>query len=421
MRASHDQAEVLELVLGNPAHGGACVARDGDGMVVFVRGGIPGERVRARVTAKQSRLKWAIVEEVLESSPERVESLDVEGMDLSHLNLPAQRQWKTQVLGEQLRRVGGAEVARQVKELYPRGVEVKPLPGDETDALVGRRTRSRFSITKSRHLGMRRYRTHDLVEAPDHPLLPDVFAGVFSSPEWRSKWKPGEEITLLAPTASAPVVVSKREVWDLAGNPVSPLVQWNVDGKIFTTDARGFWQVHPGAPEALVAAVLKQGQFQDGERVIELYSGAGLFSYFIAEAIGAGGKLATVEQDPGAVAAAADNLGPLGLSETVSFYEGDVDAEAIAALDQEMDGALDKVVLDPPRAGAGKAVLAAIDASSASQVTIIACDPAAGARDIGYLVEAGWSVEAVESFDLFPQTHHFETVATLRRGGYRGN
>ena len=106
--------DMLELTVGEPAHGGACVARDESGRVVFVRHAAPGELVRARVTAVQKKLAWADAVEVLSPSADRVDSVwpqagpgGVGGGELAHLTPAGQREWKSRVIAGQLRRVGG--------------------------------------------------------------------------------------------------------------------------------------------------------------------------------------------------------------------------------------------------------------------------------------------------------------------------
>lgn len=143
---------IVELEVGSPAHGGAAVARDDDGRVVFVRHALPGERVRARVTASRQQLAWADAVEILESSPDRVESVwpeagagGVGGGELSHVCALGQRAWKSAVLRDQLRRIGGQEVFDQCEALGEDTFAVRPTPGDEgREDLRGWRSRVEF-------------------------------------------------------------------------------------------------------------------------------------------------------------------------------------------------------------------------------------------------------------------------------------
>ena len=96
------------------------------------------------------------------------------------------------------------------------------------------------------------------------------------------------------------------------------------------------------------------------------------------------------------------------------MWQGDVDAEGLGELLGEL-GAPDVVVLDPPRAGAGRDVSRLLAGSGARALVYVACDPAALARDVAVLVEGGWQPAAVRAFDAFPMTAHVECVALLTR------
>ena len=126
-RSREGIGEILELSVGEPAHGGACVARDDSGRVVFVRHTAPGEVVRARVSAVQKKLAWADAVEVVSASANRVESVwpqagpgGVGGGELAHLTPAAQRDWKSRVIAGQLRRVGGEALAEAVEAVGAR-------------------------------------------------------------------------------------------------------------------------------------------------------------------------------------------------------------------------------------------------------------------------------------------------------------
>ena len=412
--------EIVELVLGDPAHGGACVARDADGRVIFVRLGLPGERVRARITNSRSRLAWADVIEVLEPSPDRVAAEpQALGAELSMASPDAQRRWKTFALRQQLRRVGGEDLAQDIADVTGgEGPTVQPLPGDQgqDDPLWGRRTRARFVVDRSGRLAMRGHRSHNLVPASDYPLLDPRFAeaGVFTDDRWKQIWKPGDRVTLVGvPGGEALVLVGER-AWTLEGAQADPRLHWPVgDGATFSVAANGFWQVHREAPQTLVNAVLEAAGPLDGARVLELYSGSGLLSYVLARGVGAEGHLVTVEISEDAVADASANLATVNQDERAELFVGDVDAAAIS--DLEIDNKFGVIILDPPREGAGNEVTSAIGATGAHTVVLVSCDPAAGARDLANLRRHGFRVQDIKAFDFFPHTHHFEMVTKLTR------
>jgi tRNA/tmRNA/rRNA uracil-C5-methylase (TrmA/RlmC/RlmD family) len=140
--------------------------------------------------------------------------------------------------------------------------------------------------------------------------------------------------------------------------------------------------------------------------VWDLYAGAGLFGAALAEAVGPDGAVTLVEVAPAAVAAARENLADLP---AVRVVRSGVEA----ALRRRLPRPVDLVVLDPPRAGAGAAVVRAVAAARPRAVAYVACDPAAFARDVAVFRAAGWSLSALRAYDCFPMTHHVECVGLL--------
>ena len=145
-----------------------------------------------------------------------------------------------------------------------------------------------------------------------------------------------------------------------------------------------------------------------GDRVADLYAGVGLFTSFLAEAVGEDGVVFSVEADPGGSRDARRNLHDFGQVRLVA----EPVEEALA--DGTLGDALDLVVLDPPRTGAKHAVTA-IAALSPKAIAYVACDPAALARDLKTFADNGYRLKGLRAFDLFPMTHHVECVAVLVR------
>lgn len=424
-RRADAPAELLELRIGEPAHGGACVARDDSGRVVFVRHALPGERVRARVTSTRKSLAWADAIEVLDPSADRVESVwpqagpgGVGGAELAHVAPAAQRAWKEAVIRGQLRRVGGPDLAAAVEALG--GVRVEAAPGDETGPLTRRRTRIELVVDREGRAGMHRYRGSEVVALDSMPLAvqPIEDLGVLGAgSSWADLWKPGDRIRIVAPNGVSPVVVTPKGMRNPLGERIeAERLLWTVEVAGASYDYRvrpkGFWQTHVAGAAVLANAVLEAANPSEGERVLELFSGAGLFTAPLAAAIGARGRLVSLEGDEGAVADAGENLAALGW---VDAFVGGVDDAGVWELAGELDRRPNLVVLDPPRAGAGLEACAAIGALGAERIVLVSCDPAAGARDLRALVEAGYAVESFRAWDLFPHTHHVESVASLVR------
>jgi tRNA/tmRNA/rRNA uracil-C5-methylase (TrmA/RlmC/RlmD family) len=177
-------------------------------------------------------------------------------------------------------------------------------------------------------------------------------------------------------------------------------------GRSFSVAPGGFWQVHPGAPEALVSTVLDLLAPRPGEAVLDLYAGVGLFGAFVGDRTG--GRVAAVEADREACRHARLNLG-----DRAHVTAGPVDRVLTSSYDEPFD----LVVLDPPREGAKRRVVEQVVDRAPRAVAYVACDPAALARDVAIFAEHGYHVAALKAFDLFPMTHHVECVALLTRTG----
>ena len=418
----------LQLEVGPVAHGGHCVARH-DGHVVFVRHALPGEQVEAEITGsgKGGRFLRADAVRVLRASPDRVEPPcpyagpgRCGGCDWQHADLSAQRRLKAAVVVEQLERLGRIEQVggRAVAD----AVRVEPVPSDRADRDgLGWRTRVAYAVAPDGVLGLHRHRSQ-VVEpvATCRIAHPDVVAAAVTGRSWSGydtvevvASGTGEQLVLLDPPP--PVGDTRAGRATLERLPVGVAVagvrgrSWVTEaaaGRRWRVDGAGFWQVHPGAADVLVAAVRELLAPRPGEHLLDLYSGVGLFAGALAGDLGPGGQVDAVEGSVRAVRDARRNLHDLT---TVRLHAAGVGPWLAA----RGPGRVDLVVLDPPRSGAGPAVVRHVLGLGPRAVAYVACDPAALARDLRTAVEQGWQVAAVRAFDLFPMTHHVEAVALL--------
>jgi tRNA/tmRNA/rRNA uracil-C5-methylase (TrmA/RlmC/RlmD family) len=389
------------------AHGGHCVARH-DGRVLFVRHTLPGERVVAEVTGHGPRGRWLTADAVtvLSPSPDRVEPRcpwagpgACGGCDWQHASLAAQRQLKATVVTEQLARLGGVT--------WPVEVTAVVAPGDGPDDGLGWRTRVRYAVDLTGRAGLRRHHSHEVVPV-DRCLIahPRVQAAGVVDRAW-----PGcDWVEVVAPSAQDEVVVLSGGRHDRPARS-GPTVSERAGDRTFQVGAGRFWQVHPGAPDALRDAVTSFAGVRAGEHAVDLYAGAGLLADALVPQLGAGGRLDVVEGDRRAAADAEANLqgteGPV------------VHVHAVPVERFVTRGPLrrcDLVVLDPPRTGARHAVVDAVAAWQPSRVVYVACDPAALARDVARFATHGYRLTGLQALDLFPMTHHVECVALLARG-----
>ncbi|WP_433336075.1 class I SAM-dependent RNA methyltransferase [Spirillospora sp. CA-294931] len=431
--------ELLDLQVGNVANGGFCVARH-EGRVVFVRHALPGERVRARVTDRTKNFYRADAVEILEPSGDRVQPPcpfagpgRCGGCDWQHASLSAQRRLKAQVVEEQLQRLAGIERAVTVEEIPHEG-----MPG------LGWRTRVQFAAEDG-VIGLRRHRSHD-IEPVDACMI--AHPGVEVMGIEHKKWPGATSVEgIVSDTTGDRLVVLKGRrktrvprldvpVRLLRGRsePGStiPYVREEVSGRLFQVSGSGFWQVHPGAAQLLSDAVVEALDPKPGEIAVDLYSGVGLFTAALATKVGPDGLVVGVESDAQAVRDAKFNTRDLP---QVAIERGPVE-EVIADLEfgradassrtqnkrggKHQGGARVKgasvVVLDPPRAGAGRDVVNRIAALAERKIAYVSCDPATLARDLSYFSEKGWTLESFRAFDAFPMTQHVECLAILIKG-----
>ena len=390
--------DVVEVSIERVAHGGHCVGRV-QGQVLFVRHTAPGETVRAKITSigKGGKFAFADCEEVLTSSPQRITPAcrfagECGGCDFQHLNLSYQRELKTAVLVEQLTRLGKLPVDHPLLS----GLHVQALSADETGA--GWRTRMEYATDARGRIGLRKLGSNDVVTIDRCLIAADEIAtdGVTNRP-----WAANSEVR-------AVVTSTGERQLTIEGSEENPILREKVGDNTFSVFARGFWQAHRRAPEVFTESVMKLAGLKQGDHVVDLFAGAGLFTVPALSAVGAGGRVDAVEGNP----AACKNL----RSNTRAFPNA---AAHVGSVDTWLKKSglsrCDVVILDPPRVGAGKEVVARIAKLKPRTIVYVACDPAALARDIAYFGELGYSPHAIEAFDAFPMSHHFETVVALTR------
>ena len=388
--------DLVQVTIEKVAHGGHFIARH-DGAVIFVRHGIPGENCTIQITSTGSSFNRADVVSVQTPSEFRVEAPcsfahrnGCGGCDFQHISVDHQRKLKSDVITEQFSRIAKIDLTVEVEEV-----------GQSTHW----RTRAIATTDRNGKLGFFKSRSHSIAPVTDciicvegmnfaeisnRDLKGDVRVEISSS-------NTGERSIALAPTRG-------EEKARLAEGPA--VLHENVLGRTLEVSQESFWQSHKKAPEVLTQAVLEFAKIKIGEHVLDLYGGVGLFSAAILDAVGPTGHVDLIEGSRVATADASRNF--VGHA-NITIATGDV-AKLLPRIT-----AADVVVLDPPRDGAGKEAVAHIARLAPRAIVYVACDPAALARDTGYLADNGYSLVKVRAFDLFPMTHHIECVALYAR------
>lgn len=375
------------------AHGGDGIARPG-GKVTFVSGAIPGDRVRVDVVEDRDRYARAVVSEVVEPSPDRVtppcpHASVCGGCTWQHADHDAQLRWKQSIVEGALAHVGGLQAV----------VRPTAAPGSPF------RYRNRMDLRASAgRPALLRKRSHEAVPL-DVCLLPaPPLAEMFDALEGledglrlvlRAGERTGERVAIAdRPTAVRPAGIVPVGAADAVVHEV-------VGGVRFRVSGTAFFQVNTAGADLLVALVEEAAGLSGAERMLDGYAGGGLF----AATVGRGAASVTaVESDPVAVSDLRVNAGGARVIES-SMVEATGD----------LDGSFDVVVVDPPRAGLGSEVVDSIVALAPSRIVSVSCDPATFARDARRLVDLGFRLEWVAPVDMFPQTHHIETVARFVR------
>jgi tRNA/tmRNA/rRNA uracil-C5-methylase (TrmA/RlmC/RlmD family) len=387
--------EILRVEIEKVAHGGHFIARH-EGAVIFVRHAIPGEIVEVEITGLEKSFARAVVLAVIEASPERTEAPchfagSCGGCDFQHIDIAYQRKLKSDVIAEQFARIAKMEINVEVEEVST------PLHW---------RTRYAASTSASGEAGFKGSRSNAVIPISSCPVL---------IPEIDFPTLPFDQISADQRIEVAFDSSGNRTVATLSqrsGRTAERAVPKIVEGKNqlhysvrefnYQVSQSSFWQSNINAPDVLVDTLLKFAQFKAGDHLLDLYGGVGLFAGAALPILGAGGRIDIVEGSSSATADARVNFNG---GENVFIHTGDVVKE------MRKFKRADVIVLDPPRTGAGKPVIEKAVQLQARAIIYVACDPAALARDTTYLNEGGYHLQDIRAFDLFPMTHHIESIA----------
>jgi len=394
----------LELRVDDVAVGGDGIARAGDGRIVFVRGGVPGDVVQATVTEDRPRMLRAdavavrVASDDLTQPPCPHARAGCGGCGWQHVDPAGQRRWKQRMVEESLRRLGHVEG----------GVDLGPeLP------VTGFRTSLRCLVVDGR-LAFRGPRSHVPVPVDAclvaHPGLDELVRegrfGTATEALLRVGGATGERLVVLDPAVTDGVRLPGDVAVVGADDVAAGSGAWfhdEVAGRRFRISAASFFQTRTDGAHALVGAVRDAGDDAWGRgHLVDLYGGVGLF----ASTLGEGMAVTVVESSRSSAADAVVNL-------------ADRDATVVrAAVERWRPAAADLVVADPPRAGLGRAGVRAVEATRARRVVLVSCDAASFGRDAGLLAECGYARRSTVLVDLFPHTPRVEVVSRFdRRGG----
>jgi 23S rRNA (uracil1939-C5)-methyltransferase len=448
--AKPKRGDTLELVVDDLAFGGDGVGR-ADGYVIFVRGGLPGDRLRVTLTEARARYGRATLDAVLTPSPDRVTAPcpyfgRCGGCRLQHFAYPAQLAFKERQVRECLARLGGVGA-----------FELRPiLPAPEP---YGYRNKMEFTVTDDA-VGLHAAERYDVVLDIDRCLLqsepmnalldelrrqvrarglsvwdpraergllrfaavregrrtgeamvnivaaaPDVEALVPVAEALRARVPSTTSVVLNVNDTKASVAVGSEEHLLLGRDHITE----SLGGLTFRVSAAAFFQTNTAQAERLFALVLDACELDGSETALDLFSGTGAISLLLARRAR---HVYGIEVSATAVADAVRNAQANGIA-NCTFLPGEV-RHVLPRLAAEGVTA-SVVVADPPRAGFHPKALGALVALAPTTIVYVSCNPATLARDLGDLVRQGYRLQWVQPVDMFPQTPHIEAVARLTR------
>jgi len=381
----------LEVEVERILPGGVGLAHAG-GKTVFVSLAAPGDRLRVRVDREQGNLLFASIEEILTPSPVRIEPPcpyfgRCGGCDFQQLTYEAQLAAKAEMIRDCLHRIAGFE---NIPEF-----SVTPSPNEWRY-----RMRATWQIDREQQaIGYYERGSRRVCDVVDCAILaPELQASLehVRGTEWNQF---PSDLRHLEVAAGENDVSFARAFEDFEKNEL----RLTVRGEVYRYDAQTFFQTNPTLLGPLIDAALGDA---GGESAIDLYSGVGLFTLPLLRRFR---SVMAVESNPTSAGFARCNLKDAG------FDAASVKVANVANWLNGVSTRVDFILLDPPRIGAESAVIKGILSLHPARISYVSCDPATLARDLKKLVAGGYMVQSLAAFDLFPQTHHVETVVDLRQ------
>ncbi len=405
-------SDLLTVKLDKLTYGGDALGRLSDGRAVFVPFALPGETVSIRILDDKPGHVRAELVEVLEPSPERIAPKckhfgNCGGCQYQHLPYPAQLTAKTEILRDQLMRIGKIENP-PVKQIVPSASE------------WNYRNHVQFHLTRDGKLGY--------VDAHSRSVIPVSECHLPDAPLnalWpRLEFDPGlglervslrlgmdDETMLVLESPETPELELEADlsVVHLTGDDAVVMagddhLTMSVNNRLFHVSAASFFQVNTEMAGKMVEHLLTQLLVSPATILLDVYCGVGLFSAFFAPRVG---RLIGIESSPSACEDFAVNLDEF---DNVELYEAPAE-DALPALDVKPDA----VIVDPPRAGLEKRVTDALLASGPARIAYVSCDPSTLGRDASRLIAGGYRLIQVTPFDLFPQTYHIESISIFEK------
>jgi 23S rRNA (uracil1939-C5)-methyltransferase len=389
----HKVGEELELKIEKIVPGGFGLGF-AENLTVFVALAAPGDTLRVKLQQIKGKTAFAEIVEIIKPSVERIEPPCVYfgenrcgGCDFQQMNYEAQLAAKIGIIKDSLTRIGKINYEKEIKIIG------SPKP-------FGYRARAQWHINARRKkIGYFRRNSHDIIDVKHCPILVDELQETLTDLRetivWDSFWS--EKLEIESASAGGDVSIYSAEI-------VEPTEELNfeLNGHRYFYDATTFFQGNPFLIESLIETAVAGAS---GENAYDLYCGVGLFTLPLA---GKFAKVTGVEASGKAVDFARKNVENARI-ENASVIGEDV-GEWLGANERE---SVDFVLLDPPRAGTEKRIIESLLQIKPREISYVSCEPSTLARDLRILCEQHYVIDSITAVDLFPQTHHVETIVRL--------
>jgi 23S rRNA (uracil1939-C5)-methyltransferase len=407
-----------EVTLTTLTYGGEAMGRLPDGRAVFVPFGLPNERVRVRLTEEKKGFARGEIIEILQTSAERIEPRCIHfskcgGCHYQNLSYENQLKAKTDILRDQLKRIGKIE-----------NPPVKPMIASEHEWHY--RNHLQFHLTEEGKLGFVNSRGRAVLPILECHLPETGIQTFWPELQFESR-ADVDRVSLRSGLDEELLVIFESETTDIPELDIEADVSivhiyeehtaviagqdhltMRVLDEDFHVSAASFFQVNTGMAEKMVKHLQTSLPVSLSTVLLDVYCGAGLFSKFFAPVCK---QVIGIESSESACEDFAINLDEF---ENVELYEGSAE-EVLPGLAGKFDGSLCMIV-DPPRAGIEKHALDAIINIKPQVIAYVSCDPSTLARDAARLIKAGYQLEEITPFDLFPQTYHIESISLFKLG-----
>ncbi len=409
--------DTFDIQLEKHTYGGDAMGRLEDGRAIFVPFGLAGEKVRVRLVEEKKNFARGEILQILESSKDRIQPRckhfgECGGCHYQHLPYEKQLEIKTEVLIDQLKRIG------KIENPPVQPMTACPIPWNY-------RNHIQFSLDKSGKIGFQAPNSNKIIPITECHLpessINDFWHQLEFEPESnveRVSLRAGKDDDLMLilesdspepPELEIEAEISVAHIYEgnsviIAGNDH---IFIRVLDRDFKVSAASFFQVNTVMAEKMVTHLSTCLPVSMSTTLLDLYCGVGLFSAFFAPKCG---RVIGVESSASACEDFAVNLDEF---DNVELYEGTAE-DVLPGLAGQI-GNLSYAIVDPPRAGIERHALDAIVQLNPQKIAYVSCDPSTLARDAARLIAGGYKLTDVTPFDLFPQTYHIESVSVFEK------